>query len=145
VNELGCPAAQGVTSHLVRTAERVERALERALGEVGLSSGKLIVLGGLVQAGGQMSLGELAAHRSCVKSNITKLVDRLEADGLVVRRDDPTDRRGVLAEISPEGRQRQAAGERVAQQVEAELTGGLAAEDVVVLRRVLDEIAARSG
>jgi DNA-binding MarR family transcriptional regulator len=99
VNELTCPASRGVTTQIIRTAERVERALEKALGEIGLSPGKLILLGGLVQAGGQLSLGELAAHRSCVKSNITKLVDRLEEDGLVMRRDDPADRRGVLAEI----------------------------------------------
>jgi DNA-binding MarR family transcriptional regulator len=145
VNELTCPASRGVTTQIIRTAERVERALEKALGEIGLSPGKLILLGGLVQAGGQLSLGELAAHRSCVKSNITKLVDRLEEDGLVMRRDDPADRRGVLAEISAEGRRRQAEGERAAQGIEEELTRGLAAEDVAALRRVLDAVAARSG
>jgi DNA-binding MarR family transcriptional regulator len=145
VNDLGCSSAPGVTSHLLRTAEKVERALERALGEIGLSSGKLILLGGLVQAGGQLSLGELAAHRSCVKSNITKLVDRMEEDGLVHRRDDPADRRGVLAEITPLGRDRQAEGDRAARRIEEDLTRGLAAEDVAALRRVLDELAVRSG
>ena len=142
---MSCPQATGLTAQLLRTAERVERALEKALGEVGLSAAKLIVLGGLTQAGGQLSLGELAAHRSCVKSNITKLVDRLEEDGLVVRRDDPADRRGVLAEITAQGRGLQAEGDRVAKQVEEELTAGLPAADVTALRRVLAELAARSG
>ena len=145
VNELACPSTSGVTAQLLRTAEKVERALEKALGEIGLSSGKLILLGGLVQAGGQLSLGELAAHRSCVKSNITKLVDRLEEDGLVRRRDDPADRRGVLAEITPEGRSRQAEGDRAARRIEDELTCGLTVEDIAHLRRVLGELAARSG
>jgi DNA-binding MarR family transcriptional regulator len=145
VNELTCPSSPGVTAQLLRTAEKVERALEKALGEIGLSSGKLILLGGLVQAGGQLSLGELAAHRRCVKSNITKLVDRLEEDGLVRRRDDPADRRGVLAEITPEGRSRQAEGDQAARRIEDELTRGLTAEDVAFLRRVLEELAARSG
>ena len=31
---------------------------------------------------------------TCVRSNITQLMDRLEADGLVRRIDDPSDRRG---------------------------------------------------
>jgi DNA-binding MarR family transcriptional regulator len=130
---------------LLRTAERVERALERALDGIGLSPAKLAVLGGLTRAGGRLSLGDLAQHRSCVKSNITKLVDRLESDGLVVRRDDPADRRGVLAEVTAEGRRLQAEGERLIGQVEETLTHGLAAADVEVLRRVLGEVARRSG
>jgi DNA-binding MarR family transcriptional regulator len=130
---------------LLRTAERVERMLERALEGIGLSPAKLAVLGGLAAAGGRLSLGELAQHRSCVKSNITKLIDRLEADGLVARKDDPTDRRGVLAEITAEGRRRQAEGDRLIGEVEKALTRDLGAGDAGALRRVLGEIASRSG
>jgi DNA-binding MarR family transcriptional regulator len=145
VNELPCAGGAEIVMQLLRTAERVERALERALEEVGLSPAKLAVLGGIARAGGRLSLGELAQHRSCVKSNITKLVDRLEADGLVDRRDDPADRRGVLAEITPEGRRLQAAGERLIGEVEAQLTASLTPADLQVLRRMLGEIAARGG
>jgi DNA-binding MarR family transcriptional regulator len=123
---------------LLRTAERVERSLERALEGIGLSPAKLAV-------GGRLSLGDLAQHRSCVKSNITKLVDRLEADGLVARKDDPDDRRGVLAEITAEGRRLQEEGERLIEEVERSLTHELAAEDVAALRRILGEVSARSG
>jgi DNA-binding MarR family transcriptional regulator len=143
VNEVSCPDRPEIVMMLLRTAERVERALERALEGIGLSPAKLAVLGGLAAAGGRLSLGDLAQHRSCVKSNITKLVDRLEADGLVVRLDDPTDRRGVLAEITPEGRRRQAEGERLIEQVEGAMTSDLAADDVAALRRVLRAIGAR--
>jgi DNA-binding MarR family transcriptional regulator len=143
VNEVSCPDRPEIVMMLLRTAERVERALERALEGIGLSPAKLAVLGGLAAAGGRLSLGDLAQHRSCVKSNITKLVDRLEADGLVVRLDDPTDRRGVLAEITAEGRRRQAEGERLIEQVEGALTSDLAADDVAALRRVLRAIGAR--
>ncbi len=129
---------------VLRTAERVERTLERSLEEIGLSPAKLAVLGGLTWAGGSMSLGDLAQRRSCVKSNITKLVDRLEAEGLVTRKDDPVDRRGVLAEITPEGRRLQEAGERLIGEVEAALTSGLSGSDVEALRRILGEVVARS-
>jgi MarR family transcriptional regulator for hemolysin len=145
VNEVLCPGGPGLVVQLLRSAERVERALERALEGIGLSPAKLAVLGGLTKAGGRLSLGELAQHRSCVKSNITKLVDRLEADGLVTRRDDPTDRRGVLAEITAEGRRLQEEGGRLIDGVEEALTRGLPAADVAALRRVLDEVTARSG
>jgi DNA-binding MarR family transcriptional regulator len=133
-----------VVLQLLQSAERVERALERALEAIGLSPAKLAVLGGLTHAGGRLSLGDLAQRRSCVKSNITKLVDRLEADGLVVRQEDPSDRRGVLAAITPEGERLQAEGERLIARVEATLTGSLAVEDVAALRRILGAIVARS-
>jgi DNA-binding MarR family transcriptional regulator len=130
---------------LLRTAERVGRALERSLEGIGLSPAKLAVLAGLAHAGGRLSLGDLAQHRSCVKSNITKLVDRLEAEGLVSRLDDPTDRRGVLAEITAEGRRLHDAGELLITEAEATLTRGLQEDDVAACRRVLSELAQRSG
>jgi MarR family transcriptional regulator, transcriptional regulator for hemolysin len=138
------PESVEIILQLLRTAERVERALERALDEIGLSPAKLAVLGGIAHAGGRLSLSELAQHRSCVKSNITKLVDRLEADGLVERRDDPADRRGVLAEITAEGRRLQAEGKLLIERAEAVLTAGLDPTDVQVLRRVLAAMAART-
>jgi DNA-binding MarR family transcriptional regulator len=139
-----CPERPEVVMLVLRAADKVERTLERSLEEIGLSPAKLAVLGGLAMAGGKLSLGELAQRRSCVKSNITKLVDRLEADGLVTRQDDPVDRRGVLAEITVEGRRLQAAGERLIEEVEAMLTGGLTGGDVEALRRILGEVVARS-
>jgi DNA-binding MarR family transcriptional regulator len=145
VNDVPCVERPGTMLQLLRTAERVERALERTLEGIGLSPAKLAVLGGLARAGGRLSLGDLAHHRSCVKSNITKLVDRLEADGLVARRDDPDDRRGVLAEITAEGRRLQAEGERLIEEAERSLTRELAAEDVAALRRILGEVSASSG
>jgi DNA-binding MarR family transcriptional regulator len=145
VNEVLSTGKPGLLMQLLRSAERVERALERALDGIGLSPAKLAVLGGLTQAGGRLSLGELAQYRSCVKSNITKLIDRLEADGLVARRDDPADRRGVLAEITAEGRRLQEKGGRLIDEVEEALTRGLPAADIAALRRVLDEVTSRSG
>lgn len=144
VHDAQCPGRPEVVLQLLQSAERVERALERALEAIGLSPAKLAVLGGLTHAGGRLSLGDLAQRRSCVKSNITKLVDRLEADGLVVRQEDPSDRRGVLAAITPEGERLQAEGERLIARVEATLTGSLAVEDVAALRRILGAIVARS-
>src|SRR5205085_7598729 len=64
----------------------------------------------LAVAGGPLSLSSLADRCSCVRSNITQLVDRLEADKLVVRSDDPKDRRSVRAELTAAGRARHDAG-----------------------------------
>ena len=53
------------------------------------------------------TLSELASRMICVRSNITQLMGRLEADGLVQREEDPHDRRCVRATLTPLGRERQ--------------------------------------
>ena len=64
---------------------------------------------------------DAAERRACVRSNITQLVDRLEADGLVKRSDDPRDRRSVRAELTAEGRSRYEAGLKALGSAEREL------------------------
>lgn len=54
--------------------------------------------------GGEMRMWEIADSVLLSPSGLTRLVDRLVRDGLVERRECPTDRRGSLAAITPEGR-----------------------------------------
>jgi DNA-binding MarR family transcriptional regulator len=97
---------------LIHAARAIEQRMESALDVVQLSSPKFAVLTILVEADMPLTLSELAAKSSCVRSNMTQLIDRLETDGLVRRIDDPHDRRSVRAELTPLGRERQAAGAR---------------------------------
>lgn len=126
---------------LMHAAGAVEHRLEEALGQVGLSMPKFGALTHLVRAGEPVSLGECAAKMTCVRSNITQLVDRLEAEGLVRRVDDPTDRRGVKALVTPLGIERQAAGARLVEQVQKEFAKALSGVDRGALARALDAIA----
>ena len=87
-----------LASALVQAAHRVESRLEEALAGVGLSIAKFETLSVLVSQDRPISLSELAAKLVCVKSNVTQLVDRLEADGLVSRTSDPNDRRSRPAQ-----------------------------------------------
>ena len=73
----------------------------------------------------------------CVKSNITQLVDRLEADHLVRRVPDPADRRSILAAITDEGRQRLIAGQAEVDRVTAFVLNGLSTADRGQLERLL--------
>src|SRR5262245_26367215 len=54
----------------------------------------------------QLRMSELAASVLLSQSGVTRLVDRLERQGLVVREPCPSDGRGLLARITDEGRQR---------------------------------------
>jgi MarR family transcriptional regulator, organic hydroperoxide resistance regulator len=49
--------------------------------------------GALLQLADALPMHQLAAELGCDNSNVTGLVDRLEARGLVARRESPTDRR----------------------------------------------------
>jgi len=121
---------------VLHAARAVENKLEAACGQAGLSMAKFSVLSELVAAGKPLALGELAGKLSCVRSNMTQLVDRLEADGFVRRVSSPTDRRSVKAEISELGRERQSVAAAEVAKVSAEIAGLVQPEDHAALERV---------
>jgi DNA-binding MarR family transcriptional regulator len=135
------PAAADETMFLLmHAAGTVEKRLEDALGTVGLSLAKFGALTFLVRAGEPLSLSECAAKMTCVRSNITQLVDRLESDGLVRRVDHPSDRRGVMAAATPLGIERQAAGAKLVDEVKRQFAKTLSGIDRGELARALSAI-----
>ena len=127
---------------LLHAAGRVEATLEGELAAEGLSISKLGMLSALVENGESLPLSRLAGKLACVKSNVTQLVDRLEAEGLVRRVADPTDRRSVLAEITPEGITRHEAGRRIVAEIELDLFGKLSGEERDGFARILEALGA---
>ncbi len=130
-------AAEPSIFALLHAAHALEDKLEAALGEVGLSTPKYGVLTELVASDNPVSLGELASRLSCVRSNMTQLIDRLEAEGLVRRVDCPTDRRSVNAAVTEIGRERQAAGLAVVNRLHTEFSAHIDASDREALERML--------
>lgn len=53
---------------------------------------------------GPLPMRRIARNLKCEPSNVTGIIDRLEARGLVERRPDPNDRRVKLAATTEEGR-----------------------------------------
>jgi DNA-binding MarR family transcriptional regulator len=118
----------------------LESRLESKLSDVGLSLAKLAALNRLTEAGESLPLGQLAERLSCVKSNVTQLVDRLEADGLVSRTGDPNDRRSRLAVLTDAGRKAYAKGSEIQMQAERELFGVLTADESDTLHELLGKL-----
>jgi DNA-binding MarR family transcriptional regulator len=114
---------------LLHAAGVAEGHLESKLNAAGLSLAKLAALVAIRDAGESLPLTQLAERLSCVKSNITQLVDRLEADGLVSRAADPHDRRSRLAVMTAAGRKACDAGTRIQQQAERTLLSELSATE----------------
>jgi DNA-binding MarR family transcriptional regulator len=122
---------------LLETAHSIQNRLETMMEEVGLTPAKFQAIDALARAGESLTLGEFASRLRCVRSNITQLVDRLEADGLVKRVNDPEDRRAVRAVVTPLGLKRQAAGAKVVARLEDELSARVDPAERALLHRLL--------
>ncbi|PYO40972.1 MAG: hypothetical protein DMD33_15150 [Gemmatimonadetes bacterium] len=133
----GAGGAGALVLSFLATAESVEARLDAAVSPLGLSLAKLGVLNLLAEAKQPLPLSELAKIQKCVRSNITQLVDRLEKDGLVRRRPDPDDRRGVLAELTPAGEQAHGKGMRALAEAQRAIVSGLKAGDAASLKSAL--------
>ena len=125
---------------LLHAAGSAEGFVESRLTAVGLSIPKLAALTRLVEAGDSLPLGQLAERLACVKSNVTQLIDRLEADGLVARAPDPNDRRSRLAVITDDGRRAWATGSRLQREAETQLFGTLSADDSAKLANIIAKL-----
>ena len=114
--------------------------VESKLATVGLSMAKLAALECLAQAGESLPLGQLADRLACVKSNVTQLVDRLEADNLVTRAADPSDRRARLAVMTDVGREAFRRGQAIKDEAEREFFQVLSAEELAQLSTIVKKI-----
>lgn len=125
---------------LLHTAYAAQAKVEAELDSVGLSLPKLLALKALADAKEPVPLGQLADRLSCVKSNITQLIDRLEVDGLVVRKPDPDDRRAKLAALTAKGRTACRDGLRVQQEAEKGLMATLSGDESRQLAALLGKL-----
>jgi DNA-binding MarR family transcriptional regulator len=133
------PAAMAF--RVLGAAHEVEARLEAALAGLGLSVAKFNVLSRLAEAGESLPLSQLADRCSCVRSNMTQLVDRLEADRLVERTADPTDRRSIRAVLTEAGRERHAEAARVLEETGRTMFAHLGEEDRADLARIVQLLA----
>lgn len=91
----------GFAMALYQLVETVRGEHERAAASVGLTAAQAAILAMLSEP---TSMRRLAEQMGCDASNITGIVDRLEAKSLVVRAADPADRRVKRIAQTPAGR-----------------------------------------
>lgn len=98
---------EGIVERIHLIHKRIRRMLDDTLAEFGLNVGEWAVLGSLVRAGSpyRRSPSHLAKSCGLTSGAMTNRLDRLEAEEFIRRLPDPDDRRGVIVELTPEGRQ----------------------------------------
>ena len=90
---------------------------------------------------GSARVQDLSRELSITIGAASKMVDRLERDGLASRRAHPQDRRSSLVDLTDSGQRAGRTGERVARAVVADLLGD--AEDLATLLAGIDRLQAR--
>lgn len=95
-----------VLSRVTRLSRHLDRARRQAFAEHDLEAWEFDVLSALRRTGEpyQLSPGSLLGQTLVTSGTMTNRIDRLEARGLVARRPDPVDRRGVLVRLTAAGR-----------------------------------------
>jgi DNA-binding MarR family transcriptional regulator len=86
---------------------------------------------------GGMTLGELSSRMMVSNGNVTGLVERLLAQGLLDRRPSPNDRRAQLVSLSSEGRRLFRTLARAHENWIAEIFDGLSPGDIDDMMRLL--------
>jgi len=135
-------APMQVLSRVSRLAKHLDRARRAAFAAHGLETWEFDVLSALRRQGTpyQLSMGALLRATLVTSGTMTNRIDRLEASGLVRRRQDPQDKRGVLVELTGGGIRRVDAAVADLLERERELLAGLRADqqdELAGLLRVL--------
>ena len=92
-------------ARLVRASQSVVGAIETDLKQAGFPPLDWYdVLLELERAGGARRPREIAKHTLFARYSVTRLVDRMERDGLVVRNACPDDARGQVVQLTDRGR-----------------------------------------
>lgn len=123
-----------------RLWERIESHMRR---EHGITVARFDVLTQLDLAGGRLGLSDLAAALLLSPSGLSKLLDRMDASGLIVREPDPDDARASFASLTPRGRRLVTRARSSHHDLVRQLFGEpLSNRDVADLVRVLSRIQA---
>ena len=135
-------APMQVLSRVTRLARHLDRARRSAFAAHGLETWEFDVLSALRRSGPpyRLSPGRLLRETMVTSGTMTNRVDRLEAKGLVERRPDQADRRGVLVSLTDAGRARVDAALAGLLDQERLLLADLPADDQVRLARLLRKV-----
>jgi DNA-binding MarR family transcriptional regulator len=132
-----------ITWLLHRAAQRMHVVTGEQAAKHGLSLRDHIVLSALDKSPGLTQV-ELAKTLGLDKTTLMSQLDRLEQQGLIVRRPDPRDRRARIPQLTDAGDQRRAEVAAASSAAEADALSSFSAADVEVFRRMLFELIGTS-
>ena len=121
-----------------KVQSRVSRFFKREMKAAGLevSFPQMGVLFMLEERDGR-PMGDFCASLEMENSAVTRLMDRLEKTGCVIRRVNPEDRRQFLVEITDKGREQAAKAKPIVRAANRKILEGLSREDILTCVEVM--------
>ncbi|MGA0565143.1 MarR family winged helix-turn-helix transcriptional regulator [Ancylobacter sp. VNQ12] len=129
-----------LTSRLLHVGRQWRRLAETELAAHDISEAVASPLVWLKRLGGGVRQVTLASHVGIQGTSLVRLLDQLCDAGLVVRRDDPADRRTKTLWLTAAGEQLAERIERAIAQLRAQVFTDVSEEDIAATHRVLDAI-----
>jgi DNA-binding MarR family transcriptional regulator len=130
------PLEQYLPYLLNRAGARIAAAFNVEMRQIGASLQVWRVLAALRERDGRR-MGDLSKTTSIEVSTLTRLVDNMEKDGLVVRRREAGDARAISLHVTPSGRRLTQRIVPIAERYEAVALEGFTAGEVTVLKKAL--------
>jgi len=142
------PEVEGIVSRIDKIDRLIDRTATVNLGRFDLTHEEFKVL--LSLHNGARTHGSLSRELMVSTGAMTNRLDKMERTGLVARKPDPSDRRGVLLELTDEGRHRlegyiAVAGRRERELLSAALDDDEKRELNQLLRKLLIALQAELG
>jgi MarR family transcriptional regulator, transcriptional regulator for hemolysin len=133
-----------IGSLIVRLTRLWRREMDQALADHGLSQATALPLTVLSRRGKSVRQGVLAEEMGIEGPSLVRLIDLLQAERLVERREDPTDRRAKTLHLTPTGEAKVEEINRVLRRVRAHLLKDIDADDLAATFEVLQRIEQRA-
>ncbi len=130
------PLAQYLPYLLNRAGARIAAAFNSEMRQIGASLQVWRVLAALREQDGRR-MGDLSKTTSIEVSTLTRLVDNMEKDGLVVRRREAGDARAISLHVTPSGRRLTQRILPIAERYETVALKGFSAGEAAVLKKAL--------
>lgn len=140
------PSNRGDIGWLINRLNSVRaEQLAEALGRFGLTPRSSAVLKAVNELPAPVSQQAIAWALYLDQASVAIVADKLDADGLIVRRRDQSNRRRYVVELTEEGQQLVEQIKEPSRSIEVDMSRGLDEKETVLLRELLQRVAAAHG
>jgi len=119
---------------------KVHRKFESSFSQYGITPAQFYVLSAVWENNG-VKFKDLAKSLEMDGSTLTSILDRLERQDLLERRDDPEDRRSLLVFLTEKARQSIADITCLAEKLNQEIKGRFSDEEFATFEKVLEKLS----
>lgn len=131
--------SDSVTFLFIKAAKAYRNQIREELSEIGLYAGQEVLLYQLWEGDG-LSQKELAKRLEVKPQAISKMLDRMESEGVVERRSDPSDSRVSRVYLTDEGQALQEPVEELWDRAESRMLEGFSTAEKSLFGRMLVDI-----